>query len=318
MTESRKPFFIGAFLLGGIALLAAGLLLLSRDSLLARPIEYVVYFTGALDGLDVGADVTYRGVKVGSVQQINLSYDPKLNDVVMPVTIRINTESARHRKDGGGFDRAIERLVERGLRAQLQTPSFLTGKAIVAFDFFTGQDGYIRDPHIIDLPAIPTVPSRIDQVADVLRDLVEGLKEMPLKETLDTANKTLLAFERLASAPATQAGIQSLSASLANFEKISQQLQQRLPAMLDNMHTGSVELKEAFSDVRAAAQSARDALQQMDGMVSDGRRTLGPQSELQYELLQSLQDLGQASKALQRTAESLEQQPQSIIFGKKR
>ena len=123
---------------------------------------------------------------------------------------------------------------------------------------------------------------------------------------------------RSASAPATQAGIQSLSASLANFEKISQQLQQRLPAMLDNMHTGSVELKEAFSDVRAAAQSARDALQQMDGMVSDGRRTLGPQSELQYELLQSLQDLGQASKALQRTAESLEQQPQSIIFGKKR
>ena len=71
-------------------------------------------------------------------------------------------------------------------------------------------------------------------------------------------------------------------------------------------------------DVRHAAQSARDALQQMDAMVSDGRRSLGPQSELQYELLQSLQDLGQASKALQRTAESLEQQPQSIIFGKKR
>ena len=65
MTESRKPFFIGAFLLAGVALLAAGLLLLSRDSLFSKPVEYVVYFTGALDGLDVGADVTYRGVKVG-------------------------------------------------------------------------------------------------------------------------------------------------------------------------------------------------------------------------------------------------------------
>ena len=43
MTESRKPFFIGVFLLGGVALLAAGLLLLSRDSLLTRPAEYVVY-----------------------------------------------------------------------------------------------------------------------------------------------------------------------------------------------------------------------------------------------------------------------------------
>ncbi len=318
MSESRKPFLIGAFLLSGVALLVAGLLLLSRDSLLSRPVEYVVYFTGALDGLDVGADVTYRGVKVGNVQQINLSYDRTLNDVVMPVTIRINSESARSKKKDRGFDHSIEPLIARGLRAQLQTPSLLTGKAIVALDFFPEQPGYIRDPHIIDLPAIPTVPSRIDQIADVLRDLAKGLKEMPLKETLEAANKTLLAFERIATAPETQAGLHSLSVSLANFEKISQQLQQRLPGMLDNVHSGSVELKEALVDVRHAAQSARDALQQMDAMVSDGRRSLGPQSELQYELLQSLQDLGQASKALQRTAESLEQQPQSIIFGKKR
>ena len=318
MTESRKPFFIGAFLLGGIALLAAGLLLLSRDSLLKSPVEYVVYFTGALDGLDVGADVTYRGVKVGSVRQINLSYDRALNDVVMPVTIRINAESARSKSTDGGFDRSIARLVKRGLGAQLQTPSFLTGKAIVALDFFPGQNGYVRDPHEIDLPAIPTVPSKIDQAADVLRDLVEGLKEMPLKDTLEAVNKTLMAFERLASAPETEASIQSLSVSLANFEKISEQIQQRLPSMLDNMQSGSTELKEALVEVRHAAQSARDALQQMDAMVSDGRRSLGPQSELQYELLQSLQDLGQASKALQRTAESIEQQPQSIIFGKKR
>ena len=318
MTESRKPFFIGAFLLSGVVLLAAGLLLLSRDSLLSRPVEYVVYFTGALDGLDIGADVTYRGVKVGNVRQINLSYDRNLNDVVMPVTIRINAENVPSQSSQESFDRSIDRLMQRGLRAQLQTPSLLTGKAIVALDFFAGQQGYIREPHIIDLPAIPSVPSRIDQVADVLRDLVDGLKEIPMKDTLEAANKTLLAFERLASAPETESGMQSLSGTLSNFEKISQQLQQRLPGMLDNVESGSTELKNALVDVRQAAQSARAALQQMDDMVSDGRRSLGPQSELQYELLQSLQDLGQASKALQRTAESLEQQPQSIIFGKKR
>ncbi len=318
MTESRKPFFIGVFLLSGVALLAAGLLLLSRDSLLTRPAEYVVYFTGALDGLDVGADVTYRGVKVGNVRQIDLSYDRTLNDVVMPVTIRITAESARSKSDERGFDRFVERLIERGLRAQLQTPSLLTGKAIVALDFFPDQQGYIRDPHIIDLPAIPTVSSRIDQAADVLRELVSGLKEIPMKETLDAANKTLLAFERLASAPETEAGMKSLSVTLNNFEQISEQLQQRLPTTLDNVESGSTELKEALVDVRHAAQSARDALQEMEGMVSDGRRSIGPQSELQYELLQSLQNLGQASKALQRTAESIEQQPQSIIFGKKR
>lgn len=316
MTESRKPFFIGVFLLGGVALLAAGLLLLSRDSLLAKPVEYVVYFTGALDGLDVGADVTYRGVKVGNVRQIELSYDRSINDVVMPVTIRISADSGRSAE--GGFDRVVDRLIERGLRAQLQTPSLLTGKAIVALDFFPGQEGYIRDPHVIELPAIPTVPSRIDQAADVLRELVSGLKEIPMKETLEAANKTLLAFERLASAPETQTAIESLSVTLNNFEQISQQLNTRLPTMLDDVESGSSALKEALADVRHAAQNARDALQEMETMVSDSRRSIGPESELQYELLQSLQNLGQASKALQRTAESIEQQPQSIIFGKKR
>jgi len=318
MTESRKPFLIGLFILAGTALLVAGLLLLSRDSLLSRPVEYVVYFTGALDGLDVGADVTYRGVKVGNVQHIELSYDRGLNDVVMPVTIRINSDTTGGRKGGGSLDRSVERLVERGLRAQLQTPSFLTGKAIVALDFFPSYEGYIREPHLIDLPAIPTVPSRIDQVTEVLRDLVEGLRAMPLKETLDAVSKTLLAFERLASAPETEAGLNSLSVSLANFEKISEQLQQRLPGMLDNVNSGSIELKNALVDVRQAAQSATDTLQEMEGMLNDGRRSFGPQSELQYELLQALQNLGEASKALQRTAESIEQQPQSIIFGKKR
>ena len=51
MSEARKPFLIGAFLLAGLALLAAGVLLLSRDSWFSQPSEYVVYFTGALDGL---------------------------------------------------------------------------------------------------------------------------------------------------------------------------------------------------------------------------------------------------------------------------
>ncbi len=127
MSESRKPFLIGAFLLSGVALLVAGLLLLSRDSLLSRPVEYVVYFTGALDGLDVGADVTYRGVKVGNVQQINLSYDRTLNDVVMPVTIRINSDSARSKKKDRGFDHSIEPLIARGFACAITNTKFANG-----------------------------------------------------------------------------------------------------------------------------------------------------------------------------------------------
>lgn len=315
MSEPRKPFWIGAFLLSGIVLLAGGLLLLGRDNWFSQPSDYVVYFTGALNGLDVGADVTYRGVKVGTVREIRLSYDRELQDVVIPVVLRINPDAGSR---GQRFDRVVERLVERGLRAQLQTQSLLTGKAIVALDLFPGQAGYVREPHELELPTIPSVPSRVDQAADVLRDLLDTLRELPLGEMIVSANNTLQALERLSSSPELQGGLLSLAQTLHSLENLTQQLQRQIPPILDNARQGSGELRMAIGDLRQAAQAATVALQQMQGLAGDTQRSLGPESEVQYQLLQTLEELGRAGKALQRTAESLEQRPESLIFGNKR
>lgn len=315
MSETRKPFWIGAFLLGGIALLAAGLLLLGRDSWFSRSSDYVVYFTGALDGLDVGADVTYRGVKVGTVREIRLAYDRELQDVVIPVVLRINPAAGG---EGGRFDALVERLVERGLRAQLQTQSLLTGKSIVALDLFPGQPGYVREPHEGGLPSIPSVPSRVDQAADVLRELLAGLRELPLREMVLAASNTLQALERFSTAPELESGLRSVGRTLDNLERLSGQLQRQVPPMLDNARQGSEALRLALDDVRLAAQSARQALAQLEGLTEEARRSLGPQSATQYQLLATLEELARAGKALQRTAESLEQQPESLIFGRKR
>lgn len=317
MNETRKPFWIGVFLLSGLVLLVGGILILARDNLWSKPVEYVVYFTGALDGLDVGADVTYRGVKVGSVYDIRLSYDRKINDVIMPVVIRINSNPGAARATGPQLDRSIARLLERGLRAQLQVPSLLTGKAIVALDFFPGQPGYVREGDSTGLVAIPTVPSRIDQAADLLRDLAESVRSVPLKETLESANRTLEHMENLLASPELSGSVSRFNELLGHLNQISRQLDNRLPGFMDNLDDGGRELKDALVDVRKAADSARQTLEDASVLVKEGQRSLSPQSELQYELLQALQNISSASKTLQRTAQSIEQQPQSLIFGKK-
>lgn len=318
MSEARKPFLIGAFLLAGLALLAAGVLLLSRDSWFSQPSEYVVYFTGALDGLDVGADVTYRGVKVGTVREIRLSYDRELQDVVMPVIVRINNPGDSSGR-GRGFERVLGQLIERGLRAQLQTPSLLTGKAIVALDMFPGQQGYVHaHTELNGLPVIPSVPSRIDQAADVLRELVASLRELPLQAMIDSANRTLSSIEKLTSSPDLQQGLGNLNSLLARLDRLSANLERQLPPLLDSAQSGSHDLGAAVADIRRAAEQAAQALQEVNALASESRRSLGPQSEVQYEMLRALQELSQAGKALQRTAEGLDQQPQSLIFGKQR
>lgn len=317
MNETRKPFWIGIFLLSGLVLLVGGVLMLARDSVWSKPVEYVVYFTGALDGLDVGADVTYRGVKVGSVQDIRLSYDRKINDVIMPVVIRINGSSGSKAGPGPQLDQSIVRLVERGLRAQLQVPSLLTGKAIVALDFFPGQPGYVRDREVTGLETIPSVPSRIDQAADLLHELADSIRSVPLRETLESANRTLESLERLLGSPELEGGLSRFNELLGTLNQISLQLDRNLPEVMANLADGSAEFKQLLAEVRQIAMSAEKTLEDAGQMVSEGRRSLSPQSELQYELTQALQNISRAGKALQRTAEAIEQRPQSLIFGRK-
>ncbi|WP_068829082.1 MlaD family protein [Pseudomonas sp. BMS12] len=313
MSETRKPLLIGSFLLGGLFLLVAGALLLSRESWFSQPSEYVVYFTGALDGLDVGADVTYRGVKIGSVREIRLSYDRNIKDVVMPVILRIQPNRTEGKR---GFDQVLKQLVERGLRAQLQTPSLLTGKAIVALDMFPDQRGYVREPNEVELPAIPSVPSRIDQAANLLNDLIGEVRELPLRELIDSASKAMQGIERLSNSSDLQQGLHSLATTLAGLDRLTQRLETQLPALLGSAQRSSGEFNATLGEIRLTTAALRQTLEQTNALLGDGRRSLGPQSELQYELSNALQELGRASKALQRSAESLEQQPQSLIFGK--
>lgn len=318
MSQARQPFLIGAFLLGGLFLLVAGVLLLARDSWFSEPNEYVVYFTGALDGLDIGAAVTYRGVKVGTVKEIRLSYDEELQDVVMPVILQIQKPGSADEASNEQIGALVEQLVERGLRAQLQTPSLLTGKAIVALDMFPAQTGFVHSGNGIPLPVIPSVPSRIDQAADVLRELVASLRELPLREMTESATRTLQGLEKLSNSKDLQEGVAHMNQLLGKLDSLSSKVEQQLPGLLEDARGSSGDLRAAVGEIRRAAQNAADALAEVNQLVASSRRDLGPESAVQYEMLRALQELSQASKALQRTVEGLDQQPQSLIFGKQR
>ena len=176
----------------------------------------------------------------------------------------------------------------------------------------------MREPRDSRLPAIPSVPSRVDQAATVLRDVLASLRELPLRTMVESANRSLQALEQLSTSPQLRDSLLSLSRSVANLETLTQQLERQIPPMLDNARQGSAELRGALGEVRQAAQGASAALAQVGGLAADTRRSLGPESEAQFQLLQTLEELSRASKALQRTAESLEQQPESLIFGRKR
>ena len=67
-----SPTLIGAFVLGGVALAVASVLVLGGREWFKRPLTCVMGFDGSVAGLTVEAPVSFRGVQVGKVARIEL------------------------------------------------------------------------------------------------------------------------------------------------------------------------------------------------------------------------------------------------------
>ncbi|MBW2268955.1 MAG: MCE family protein, partial [Deltaproteobacteria bacterium] len=126
MSKRANPAMTGAFVLGAVGLVIAGILIFGSGELLKTKYTYVMYFQGSVSGLAVGAPVEFRGVKVG---------DPKDLEIRIPVVVEF-VQGSLHRLGAEAQDSSanIARLVELGMRAQLQVQSLLTGQQMIALD----------------------------------------------------------------------------------------------------------------------------------------------------------------------------------------
>ena len=127
-----KSTAVGAFVLGALALGVAAILLFGGAKIFTDKLRVVVYFQDSVAGLVVGAPVTLRGVKVGTVRSMKVYL--KLPDLVpvIPVYLEIDPSTVSMTKvspQAGAVD--VEEAVKAGLRAQLATQSLVTGQLSV-------------------------------------------------------------------------------------------------------------------------------------------------------------------------------------------
>jgi phospholipid/cholesterol/gamma-HCH transport system substrate-binding protein len=131
-----NPKVIGAFVVGAVALVVIGVLLLGGAQWLTQKRTFVAYFEGSVKGLNVGAPVEFQGVRVGSVTDIQLQFLTAEKEFRIPVFIQIEpdkmTEVGRRIELHGQL---LKPLVERGLRAQLEMQSIVTGQLAVQLGF---------------------------------------------------------------------------------------------------------------------------------------------------------------------------------------
>ena len=160
MSREANPTVIGGFVLGAVALVVAGILVFSSGSWFRERIYLVTYFPGSVQGLSVGAQVQFQGVPIGQVVEIGLDYVADRDSFRIPVRYEVWPKTIHVMGDLEVSDPRdlLRRLVdERGLRAQLESVSFVTGQYLVtlsmnpslpARSYKRSEDGTIRVPAI--------------------------------------------------------------------------------------------------------------------------------------------------------------------------
>ncbi len=319
-----RPAALGGFILGALVLAVAAILFFGSSRLFSQTSPFVVYFNGSLAGLDVGAPVTFRGVRIGSVQRIALRFSPDTLAARVPVFLELDAD--RVSVEGAGPRPAkidVPRLVEAGLRAQLVPESLITGQLRVDLDFRPGTPAQLVST-VRDVPEIPAVQSELDQ----LRNQLTGL---PLHELVETARQTLSSVNQLS---------QHLDARL---EPLAGSAQHTMDAATETLHTTSDSVRRVQADASATLQQfdalATDARRQLDGRGDELARTLAaaertarqaetllvslnslaaPRSQFRGDLEATMRDLAASASSLRTFAHAVERDPSALLTGRSR
>jgi paraquat-inducible protein B len=301
MGSKINPTTIGAFVVGAIVLVIAGVLLFGGGKFFQEKIPYVMFFDSSVEGLNVGAPVIFRGVQIGQVKEISAIADPQTFDVRIRVIVELVRGVIKVGEDGQRFQdhrEAVKRLIQRGARATLRMQSFVTGLLYVAIDFFP--DTPVRllglDPKYTELP---TIPSDMDQLKSTLQEGMAEIKKLPLGAVVAEALtvlqriKALLELPELKQTLVTVHGVLTDTRQLVN--KADGQVEALGPKLAGTAEIASKALETLRVTLLDAQKLVRDVDSQVAPLAGGAKETLTSAKET---LTAARSALGQAQKSL--------------------
>lgn len=331
MSKQASPTLIGAFVVGAIALVVAGLLVFGSGRFFADRVTWVTYFPGSVKGLRVGAPVNFRGVRIGEVTRIQVLYDEKDGSMLIPVVMEVLPEQVTviDRGDGQQSQRTdVEELIGRGLRAQLQTDSLVTGLLSVDLDFYRDApvaQVTVDSPALRDYPVVPAIPSRMEEleqslgavmqeipgllrdVRGLLGDVTSGQTASNLDGILQDVAQFTASLDR--AAPALADLVERTEQSAASIQRVAESAEQ---IMTSNQEA----INATIGDLQATVTAVRRMADQVNNMVAENRQGLRDFTETGlYEITGLAQDAQRMVNQITRLSEQLERDPARFFFG---
>jgi paraquat-inducible protein B len=313
MGKKANPAVVGLFVLGALVLAVVGVLVFGSGKLFRNTVEVVMYFPGSVDGLSVGAPVKFKGVDIGSVSNIQLvlSAGEQGPEAHIPVYAVIDPSKIRTEGQDIRFPNpeARQELIDRGMRAQLQSQSLLTGLLFIQLDFFPDTPVKFVEQQPSDPPELPTIPTTLEEASTQAREIINDLRDIDFKGMVDQANAALTGLANLANDPELQVAIDKLPGMVQRLDSAvgsATALLQRIDGQVDPLSR----------EVRDTLVGAQRAMTSVEQTAAAATTMIEPGSPLDYDLRQSLRAVSNAADAMRQFADFLERNPSALLYGR--
>ena len=325
MNKKISPTLMGAFVVGALALLVIAIITLGSGRLFRKTYEFVLYFQGSVNGLNVGAPVKYKGVEIGSVADILLQLE-KVEPGRIPVIIELDAKKLAGRGFRGNLlvdPDELQRAIDEGLRGQLQVESFLTGVLYVAVDLYPDTPAQFVLPRGSRYHEIPTVPTELEQVQDELRKAFTKLAKIDFDTAIVAMTHAFEGIDRLTKSPALNNSLRSLEQTMpkvdeavVNIRRLAATLDKNANDLSSDLQQTSAVARQTMVEIETAAKQTGITMKEGEGTLASARAVIDPESITFYELTKSLREISGAARALRILADYLERNPRALIFGK--
>lgn len=309
MSKKANKTVIGAFVIGAVALAVAGVAILGGGKFFKKSAPYVLYFEGSVKGLNIGAPVSFQGARIGSVTDIVIRMEGEGDQTIPRIVVYMEIVQGRVEvPEGSGYRPSkteaenrerMEFLVEKGLRAQLEMQSMVTGQLMVMLDFhpdeparFHGHD----DPKIMELPTIPTP----------LEMLLEQIDNVKINEIFENVDKILSEIEEMLSSPETEKASRQANEAIAELNKLLKTMNEKMGPLLDNTDDAIIAGKQLVTNLDAEIKPLATALENTLGdtrkLVNNLDEQVTPLAQDTGELIRNVNErVGPLTEELERT-----------------
>ena len=260
MSNNSNPnyFRLGVFVLAAIGVLIAIILIFGSGQLFKKSFMVETYLKQSVTGLDTGAAVRFRGVKVGQVTLIGLSGDIYEKDV--PFEKRLQYVVVRMQIFGDKLtEKQIEDFVKNNLRARVKSMG-ITGVNYVEFDFLNGPSDYDPLPYNWQPaePVIPSLPNQADEIIMGLQKFVTALNNANIDQLMVNLS-TLMAGDGKDNQGLVRS-VQSMNLILERIAKVTDK--DELNVLMRELIGAMVSLRQTVTSIQGDTAATVENLKQ--------------------------------------------------------